>query len=99
MPRYHHRPVARIALRLIGIALLASLEPQGKALRMMIRQSDRITPAQGLLAAICFACASLGAMLLFWGPALWQPVSVARRWQDHAVEDGGGGREKVVPDG
>ncbi|KAA9013287.1 hypothetical protein [Sphingobium limneticum] len=85
---WHHRLVARIGLRLIGLALIASLRPQGAALRALVQQSAAITPGQILLAAACVVSASAGAMLFFWGPNLWQPVVIARQWHSHAAEEG-----------
>lgn len=91
MTHWHNRPVAGIGLRLAGLALIASLWPQGSVLRTLVTRSDAVTPTHMLLAASCFACASLGAMLLFWGTDLWKPVSVARRWHSYAIEEGGDG--------
>lgn len=86
MTHWHHRLVARIGLRLAGLALIVGLWPQGAALRALVRQSAAITPAQILLAAACVVSASAGAMLFIWGADLWKPVRVAPRWHGHAME-------------
>jgi hypothetical protein len=79
MVDWHPRPAAQIGLRLLGLALIASLAPQGAGLRALIRQSSMITPAQLLLAAVCFVSASQGVALLLMGPDLWKPIAVASR--------------------
>ncbi|BBF67931.1 MULTISPECIES: hypothetical protein [Sphingomonadaceae] len=86
MVDWHPRPAAQIGLRLLGLALIASLALQGAALRALIRQSDLVTPVQLLLAATCFASASLGAALLLLGPDLWKPVAISPRWHGHAAD-------------
>ena len=81
MAHWRPRPVAHIGLRLIGLALLASLRPQATWLHMLVRQSPSVTPLQLLLAASCFVSAAAGIALLLLGPNLWKPVRLASRWQ------------------
>ena len=83
MVNWHPRPAAQIGLRLLGLALIASLAPQGAELRAHVRQSSAITPTQLLLAAACFLSASLGVALSLLGPDLWKPIGVASRWHGH----------------
>jgi hypothetical protein len=97
MPDWNPRPTARIGLRLIGIASIASLEPQCQLLRALVRQTSDIMPEQCLLAATCFISASLGMMLLMLGPDLWKPVTVTSQWHGHDI--GTDGAEKIAPDG
>ncbi|MEC3912337.1 hypothetical protein U5A82_18210 [Sphingobium sp. CR2-8] len=70
MSDWHPRPAAQIGLRLIGVALIASLEPQGLWLRAIARHYGDGTPTQLLFAASCFVSASLGVILLMLGPDL-----------------------------
>jgi hypothetical protein len=78
----HPHPTAQIALRLAGLALIASLALQGAMLRTLVQHSAAVTPGQLLCAAACFCSASFGSALLLLGPGLWTPVTIARRWQE-----------------
>lgn len=82
MSQWRPRPTTQIGLRLIGLALLASLRPQAAWLHMLVRQSPSVTPLQLMLASSCFISAAAGIALLLMGPGLWKPVRVARRWQN-----------------
>ena len=82
MAHYRPRPAAQIGLRLVGLALIASLAVQGAMLRELVHHSAAVTPGQLLSAAACFCSASLGSALLLLGPGLWKPVTIARRWQE-----------------
>lgn len=84
MSDWRPRPAAQIGLRLLGLALIASLRPQSAWLHLLVRQSGAVTPVQLLLAASCFVSATAGAALLLLGPDLWKPVRVAARWQRQA---------------
>lgn len=81
MSHWRPRPAAHIGLRLIGLALLASLRPQAAWLHMLVRQSPSVTPLQYMLAASCFVSAATGIALLLMGPDLWKPVRLASRWE------------------
>ncbi|WP_088185506.1 hypothetical protein [Sphingobium sp. Z007] len=81
MSHWRPRPAAHIGLRLIGLALLASLRLQAAWLHMLVRQSPSVTPLQLMVAASCFVSAAAGIALLLMGPDLWKPVRVASRWQ------------------
>ncbi|MDO7834246.1 hypothetical protein Q4610_04225 [Sphingobium sp. HBC34] len=87
----HWRPslTARIGARLLGLALLWSLRPEGAWLHRLVRASPSTTPAQFLLAVLCVLSASAGTALLLMGPGLWKPAPVARRWQHHGLPSGG----------
>ncbi|WP_066701261.1 hypothetical protein [Sphingobium amiense] len=78
---------AKAALRLTGLALLAGLRPESRWLHAAVLRSAATTPAQALLAMLCFVTASAGVALLLLGPDLWKPVAVAPRWRsaDHGA--------------
>lgn len=80
MEQWQPGAAAQIGLRLIGLGLLAGLAPESRWLHAAVAQSAAISPAQALLAMLCFLTASAGAALLMMGPELWRPVAVAPRW-------------------
>lgn len=80
MEQWQAGAAAQIGLRIVGLGLLAGLVPESRWLHAAVARSAAITPAQALLAMLCFLTASAGAALLTMGPELWRPVAVAPRW-------------------
>ena len=84
MKPWHPSWIWRIALRLVGLGLIATLWPEGRWLRALVHAHPAITGGQMMLAALSFLCASGGAALLLMGPDLWRPVRLSARWTAQA---------------
>ena len=80
MQDWRPRWTLKIGLRLLGLALLATLWPEGRALAALAHGHPAVTIGQLSLAALAFLCASGGMALLLMGPDLWKPVRLADRW-------------------
>ncbi|WHO38541.1 hypothetical protein PMI04_018685 [Sphingobium sp. AP49] len=80
MNDWHPGWTTQIGLRLLGLALIAMLWPEGRALTTLVHIHPSVTGGQLLLAALAFLCASGGTALLLMGPDLWKPVRLSARW-------------------
>ena len=72
MHNWRPRWTLKIGLRLLGLALLATLWPEGRALAALAHGHPAVTIGQLSLAALAFLCASGGMALLLMGPDLWK---------------------------
>ena len=68
MHNWRPRWTLKIGLRLLGLALLATLWPEGRALAALAHGHPAVTIGQLSLAALAFLCASFGMALLLMGP-------------------------------
>ena len=82
MIKWHERAMAKVGLRIAGLALLALAWLFEKDLAALVRAAapDATTPTEFLLAMLLFLGASAGAALVIYGPGLWRKVQVAERW-------------------
>jgi hypothetical protein len=82
MTHWHEKNLAKIGLRLAGLALLVSGCAGGALLRTLVHQNLKqdASAIELLLAALTFASASAGAALTFVGAGLWKPVRLSARW-------------------
>jgi hypothetical protein len=79
--RWHRKPVARLLLRVAGLALLLlAYAVAHRLLAIGAAHAGAEPPIAYLLAVIGFGCASAGAALLIHGHHLFDTVRVSRRW-------------------
>lgn len=73
---------AKVGLRVVGIALLASAWSECGLLRRLVVEipAADMTGREFLLGALMFLSASSGAALSVLGGGLWKPVKLSDRW-------------------
>jgi F0F1-type ATP synthase membrane subunit c/vacuolar-type H+-ATPase subunit K len=86
MSKWHEKSVAKVGLRIAGMALLASAWAETNALRDLVKATAtrEATAPEMLLAGFIFISVSAGMALLIIGGGLWKPVPLSARWARRA---------------
>lgn len=82
MSHWHEKLIAKVGLRMVGVALLAFAWTLGRLLQHLVMENagSEASAPQMLLAGLIFISASAAMALTIVGAGLWKTVKVSERW-------------------